>query len=220
MTPELIVFDFDGVLVDSEVLWSEALAAALLQLGMPMSVAECRQRLTGISGRDVRQVIEAYTGQSLPETFGELVKDRAFAALSESPRMVSGADTLLQSLDGSRCIASNSGLAWIDLGLRMAGIDRFFSETCRFSAAQVAKGKPAPDVFIHAATSMAVDPGACIVIEDSIHGVHAARAAGMQVIGFIGGSHIEDGHADVLMQGGACAILDTLPALPELLKRL
>lgn len=220
MTPELIVFDFDGVLVDSEVLWSEALAGVLQQLGMPMSVADCRRRLTGISGRDVRTAIEAHTGQGLPEAFEELVKDRAYACLSEGSRMVTGADALLQNLSGPRCIASNSGLPWIDLGLRMAGIDGYFSESCRFSAAQVPKGKPAPDVFIHAAASMNVDPGACIVIEDSIHGVNAARAAGMRVIGFIGGSHIEDGHADVLIQGGACAILNALPDLPDLLERL
>lgn len=220
MTPDLIAFDFDGVLVDSEVLWSEAMASVLARLGRPISVIECRRRFTGISGRDVRAAIVAHQGTPLPDDFEAMVKAEACAALAEKPRMVAGADTLLQELDGSRCIVSNSGLAWIDLGLRGAGIDGYFPEDCRFSAAQVGKGKPAPDVYLLAARTMQVPPARCLVIEDSIHGVAAARAAGMPVVGFTGGSHIEDGHADVLLQAGVCAILEDLPALPDLLKRL
>lgn len=220
MTPDLIAFDFDGVLVDSEVLWSEALSAVLTRLGRPMSVLECRRRFTGISGRDVRAAIIARQGQLLPDDFEETVKAEAYAALAAKPRMVPGADTLLHGLDEPRCIVSNSGLPWIDLGLRGAGIDGYFPEDCRFSAAQVGKGKPAPDVYLLAARSMQVAPGGCLVIEDSIHGVAAARAAGMPVVGFTGGSHIEDGYADALLEAGVCAILEDLPDLPNLLRQL
>ena len=220
MTPDLIAFDFDGVLVDSEVLWSEAMASVLARLGRPISVLECRRRYTGISGRDVRAAIEGHQGQPLPDDFEEIVKQAAYTALAETPRMVPGADRLLHELDGPRCIVSNSGLPWIDLGLRGAGIAGHFPEDCRFSAAQVGKGKPAPDVYLLAARSMRISPGRCLVIEDSIHGVAAARAAGMRVVGFTGGSHIEDGYADVLLQAGVCAILEALPDLPDLLKRL
>jgi len=220
MTPELLIFDFDGVLVDSEVLWNEVLAAVLTQLGHSLDPAESGRRYTGISGRDVRRAIEADIGGPLAPGFEELVKEQAYAGLAAASRMVTGADILLRNLDGPRCIASNSGLPWIDLGLRGAALDSYFPPECRFSAAQVANGKPAPDVFIHAASSMGADPAGCLVIEDSIHGVNAAVAAGMRVMGFTGASHIEDGHADVLLRGGAVAILEELPALPDLLKRL
>jgi HAD superfamily hydrolase (TIGR01509 family) len=220
MKPELVVFDFDGVLIDSEVLWSESLAAVLARLGRPLSVLECRRRFTGISGRDVRNAIIELQGEALPDDFEPLVKEDAYARLAGKPRMVPGADSLLEGLDGPRCIASNSGHAWIDLGLRGAGIDRFFPADRRFSAAQVARGKPAPDVYLLAAQTMKVAPEQCIVVEDNIHGVAAARTAGMTVIGFTGGSHIEDGYADELLRAGVVAILEELPGLPDLVESL
>jgi beta-phosphoglucomutase-like phosphatase (HAD superfamily) len=84
----------------------------------------------------------------------------------------------------------------------------------------VARGKPAPDLFVHAAAAMGIDPAACLVIEDSVHGVNGALAAGMRVLGFTGASHIEDGHADVLLRAGVVAVFDDLTRLPDLLRRL
>jgi HAD superfamily hydrolase (TIGR01509 family) len=220
MTPALLIFDFDGVLVDSEVLWSDALSVVLTRMDYPIGVDDCRRRFTGAMGSAVRALVEADSGKPLPAEFETAVRDEAYALLSVDLQVVAGADALLRSLEGQRCIASNSDLAWIDRGLRGADLDAYFPAPQRFSAEQVANGKPAPDVFVHAASTMGVDPAACIVVEDSIHGVTGARAAGMRVLGFTGASHTMDGHYDLLRQAGVDAVFDDLTRLPDLLRML
>lgn len=220
MTPDLVIFDFDGVLVDSEIISNEVLAAVLTALDYPLSAAECRRRFTGLKVEAIREMIETELGRALSPRLEGMVRDESYRRLGSELTMVPGADVLLRSLEGTRCIASNSGPRWIDLGLRTTGLETFFLPEIRFSAAQVARSKPAPDVFLHAAASMGTDPAACVVIEDSVHGVAAARAAGMRVLGFIGASHIDEGHAAVLRRAGTLALFDDLTALPELLARL
>jgi HAD superfamily hydrolase (TIGR01509 family) len=220
MTSRLLIFDFDGVLVDSEVLWSDALATVLTRHGYPMSVAECQRRFTGATGGAVRALVEAETGQPLLPDFETTVRDEAYALLDADLKVIDGAETLLRSLRGPRCIASNSDLKWIDLGLRGTGLDAFFLPTHRFSVEQVAQGKPAPDVFLHAASMMGAEPVDCLVIEDSLHGVTGARAAGMRVVGFTGASHSLHDHANALRQAGVEAVFDELTQLPDLLETL
>ena len=220
MTPDLVVFDFDGVLVDSEVISNEVLAAALTALDYPLSEAECRRRFTGLKIEAIRVMIETERGRALSPRLEGMVRDESYRRLGSELKMVPGADVLLRNLRGPRCIASNSGPRWIDLGLRTTGLETFFPPEIRFSAAQVARSKPAPDVFLHAAASMGTDPAACVVIEDSVHGIAAACAAGMRVLGFTGASHIDAGHAAVLQGAGALALFDDLTALPDLLARL
>jgi HAD superfamily hydrolase (TIGR01509 family) len=220
MTPQLIVFDFDGVLVDSEILSNRVLASVLSELGYPMTPAESHRRFTGLNVRTVREAVERDRGRPLSSEFEAMVREQAHRRIETELRMVAGADILLRGLSGPRCIASNSGPLWIDLALEATGLDTFFLPEHRFSAAQVAKGKPAPDLFVHAATAMGIDPTACIVIEDSIHGVRGARTAGMRVLGFTGASHIEEGHDAVLREAGVEAVFDDLTQLPEILRRL
>jgi HAD superfamily hydrolase (TIGR01509 family) len=220
MTPELIVFDFDGVLVDSEVISNEVVAAALTELDYPVSVADCHRRFTGLKLETIRAQIEAEQGRPLSPRLEALVRDETYRRLDGELQMVRGADALLRGLQGPRCIASNSSPRWIELGLRATGLEPFFQPEIRFSAAHVAHGKPAPDVFIHAATSMGTEPAACLVIEDSVHGVAGAVAAGMRVIGFAGASHIPDGHEGILRDAGAETVFDDLTQLPGLLRRL
>ncbi len=220
MPYDLLIFDFDGVLVDSEVLWSEALAAVLTRFGYPISVVECQRRFTGATGRAVRELVEAERGRPFAPTFTKEVVEEAYARLAADLKVIDGADAMLRSVARPRCLASNSNLSWIDQGLRGAGLERYFPPTHRFSAEQVVHGKPAPDVFIHAATTMGVDPSDCIVVEDSIHGVTGARAAGMRVLGFTGASHILDGHTELLWQAGVEAVFDDLAKLPEMLRSL
>ena len=220
MMPALIVFDFDGVLVDSEPLSNSVLAAVLTELGCPTTPAESHRRFTGLNVRAVREAVEREHGRALPTTFESMVREQAHRRIETELRMVQGADRLLGGLAGPRCIASNSGPLWIDLALRATGLDGFFAPACRFSAAQVAKGKPAPDLFIHAAASMGADPTACVVIEDSVHGVRGALTAGMRVLGFTGASHIEHGHDAILREAGVDAVFDDLTELPEVLRRL
>jgi len=217
---ELVIFDFDGVLVDSEVLWSEALSAVLTRCGYPITVVDCQRRFTGATGRAVREIVEAERGQPLAPTFTKEVVDEAYARLVVDLKVIDGADAMLRTIAGPRCLASNSNLAWIDQGLRGSGLDPYFPLPNRYSAEQVVHGKPAPDVFIHAATTMGVDPSDCIVVEDSIHGVTGARAAGMRVLGFTGASHILDGHDALLRDAGVAAVFDDLTKLPALLRSL
>jgi HAD superfamily hydrolase (TIGR01509 family) len=220
MTPELIVFDFDGVLVDSEVISNEVVAAMLTEIGYPVSVADCHRRFTGLKLETIRAQIEAELGRPLSPRLEALVREETYRRLGSELEMVRGADALLRGLQGPRCIASNSSPRWIELGLRATGLEPFFRPEVRFSAAHVAQGKPAPDVFIHAAASMRVDPTACVVIEDSIHGVRGALTAGMRVLGFTGASHIAEGHAAILREAGVTAVFDDLTQLPGILTRL
>ena len=220
MTPQLIVFDFDGVLVDSEILSNRVLASVLSDLGYPLTPADSRRRFTGLNVRAVREAVELDRGGPLSSVFESMVREQAHRRMETELEMVAGADVLLRGLAGPRCIASNSGPLWIDRALAATGLEAFFLPEHRFSAAQVAKGKPAPDLFIHAATAMGADPTACVVIEDSIHGVRGARTAGMRVLGFTGASHIEAGHDAILREAGVEAVFDDLTQLPDLLKRL
>jgi HAD superfamily hydrolase (TIGR01509 family) len=220
MKIDLLVFDFDGVLVDSEVIANKVLAGVLTEMGYPITPAESVIRFTGMNGRRVRAEVEGEMGRPLPDEFEATMSGRARALFETNLAPISGAAALLNSLDGARCIASNSGHAWIRRALHTTGLAPYFDETMLFSAADVAIGKPAPDLFLHAAATMGADSGDCVVIEDSPLGVTGGVAAGMTVIGFTGASHIGDGHADRLRDAGAVAIFDDLSRLPGVLGKL
>ena len=216
----LLIFDFDGVLVDSEVIANRVLAEVLTEMGYPVAPAECVVRFTGMNGRRIRAVVEGETGRPLPEAFEATMSGRARALFETDLAPIAGAAPLLQALDGARCIASNSGHAWIRRALHTTGLARYFDESVLFSAADVAVGKPAPDLFLHAARTMGAATGDCVVIEDSPLGVTGGVAAGMTVLGFTGASHVGDGHEARLRDAGAVAVFDALSQLPDLLKRL
>lgn len=220
MKIELLVFDFDGVLVDSEIIANRVLAEVLTEMGYPVTPAESVVRFTGMNGRRIRAVVEAEIGRPLPDAFEATMSGRAGALFETDLAPIAGAEALLQALDGARCIASNSGHAWIRRALESTGLARYFDAAALFSAADVAAGKPAPDLFRHAAERMGADTANCVVIEDSPLGVVGGVAAGMTVLGFTGASHVGDGHADRLRDAGAVAVFDDLSRLPRLLKRL
>jgi len=220
MKIELLVFDFDGVLVDSEVIANKVLAGVLTEMGYPVTAAESVLRFTGMNGRRIRAEVEGEMGRPLPKDFEATMSGRARALFETDLAPISGAAALLQTLDGARCIASNSGHAWIQRALHTTGLAPYFDSAALFSAADVATGKPAPDLFLHAAARMGADTADCVVIEDSPLGVAGGVAAGMTVVGFTGASHIGDGHADRLRDAGAVAIFDDLSRLPELLGKL
>jgi HAD superfamily hydrolase (TIGR01509 family) len=216
----LLVFDFDGVLVDSEVIANDVVASVLTALGHPTTASDCHHRFTGLVVPDIRRVIEAGSEQPLAPDFEERVREESRRRFAQELKPVPGASDLLRVLGGRRCIASNSGPSWIERGLQITGLEAFFPPGAIFSAAHVARAKPAPDLFLHAAASMGVAPGNCVVIEDSVHGATGARAAGMRVLGFTGASHIEDGHGELLRRAGVEEVFDDLTRLPALLRRL
>ena len=183
---ELVIFDCDGVLVDSERLAIKIDVRVLAQLGWHMSEAEVIERFVGVSELDVRRAIESHLGCRLPEDWlaqFEPLYRKAFAA---ELRPVDGIVEALDRITVRTCVASSGTHDKMRYTLGLTGLyDRFDGRI--FSAMDVPRGKPAPDLFLYAAKKMCVAPAACVVVEDSAKGVAAARAAGMRILAYAGG---------------------------------
>ncbi|MZD09030.1 HAD-IA family hydrolase [Streptomyces sp. SID5785] len=187
MRYELVIFDNDGVLVDSEPLSNTLLAGYLTELGHPTSYEDSLRDYMGAAMHRVHDTILERTGQRLPEDFDEVFHARVFAAFERELQAVDGAVEVLDKLraDGvPYCVASSGSHERIRVGHRKTGLDAWFGEERVFSSQDVGRGKPAPDLFLYAAERMGVAPQRCAVVEDSPLGVQAARAAGMDVYGF------------------------------------
>ncbi|MFD9338537.1 HAD family hydrolase [Streptomyces sp. NPDC060028] len=186
---DLVIFDNDGVLVDSEPLANSILAGYLTELGHPTSYEESLSDYMGAAVHRVHDLVLERTGQPLPGDFDENLYARTFAAFERELKPVPGVEGVLGALiesGVSYCLASSGSHERIRVGHRAAGLDEWFEEEWIFSADDVGRGKPAPDLFLHAARSMDVEPARCVVIEDSPLGVQAAAAAGMDVYAFTG----------------------------------
>ncbi|MEU9554857.1 HAD family hydrolase [Streptomyces fumanus] len=187
MRYDLVIFDNDGVLVDSEPISNRLLAAYLTELGHPTSYEDSLRDYMGAAMHRVHDLIRERTGQELPADFDEVFHGRVFAAFERDLEPVPGVVGVLEKLaaDGvPYCVASSGSHERIRVGHRKTGLDRWFDEGRVFSAEDVGRGKPAPDLFLYAAERMGVAPGRCLVVEDSPLGVAAAVAAGMDVLGF------------------------------------
>ena len=188
MRYDLVIFDNDGVLVDSEPISNRLLADYLTSLGFPTSIEDSYRDFMGAAAHTVHDVVAArYDGARLPETFDEDFHALVFAAFQQQLMPVPGAAELLKQVrqSGVRyCVASSAHHEWIRTALGRTGLDGFFTDGQLFSAQDVGRGKPAPDLFLHAAATMGVPPERCVVLEDSPLGVAAARAAGMDVFGY------------------------------------
>ncbi len=215
----LTIFDCDGVLVDSEILFNMVVAEALTEHGYPIDTDTAIARFTGMSMPSLLSIVEGELGRGLPEDFTTQCRARANSVLDRELRPIAGIDAVLTDHGGPRCVASSSSPTRIRRSLKTTGLDRHFADETLFSAAMVTHGKPAPDLFLHAAAEMGAATDACIVIEDSLLGVEAAVAAGMTVLGFTGGSHIRDGHAARMREAGVAAVFDDMSNLPEHLNK-
>ncbi|MFD8481297.1 HAD family hydrolase [Kitasatospora sp. NPDC059673] len=187
MSYDLLILDNDGVLVDSEPIANRVLAEYLTELGFPTTVEDSYRDFMGTAAHHVHDVIAQRHGATLPEGFDELFHDRVFTAFESELRPVRGAEKFLNHLQehGVRyCVASSAHHSWIRTAHQLTGLSRYFTEELLFSAQDVGIGKPAPDLFLHAARTMGADPARCLVLEDSANGVLAARAAGMDVYGY------------------------------------
>ncbi|HRE59876.1 MAG TPA: HAD family hydrolase [Micropepsaceae bacterium] len=186
--PALVIFDCDGVLVDSEAIANDTLAEALTALGLPMSGAEARRRFVGLSFASVCRKLTEEHGLELPAGWADEVEARDFAAFRARLKPVPGVRQLIAAVDAAgikKCVASSGSFAKMDVTLGVTGL-RLHFDGAIFNSSQVARGKPAPDLFLHAARMMGVPPEQALVIEDSVYGVMGARAAGMRVIGYCG----------------------------------
>ncbi|MFE2385618.1 HAD family hydrolase [Streptomyces misionensis] len=187
MRYDLIIFDNDGVLVDSEPISNRHLAAYLTELGVPTSYEDSLRDYMGSAMHRVHDLVLERTGCRLPEDFDDVLHARIFASFERELRPVPGAVDVLEKLaaDGvPYCVASSGSHQKIRVGHRTAGLDRWFQEDRIFSSQDVGRGKPAPDLFLYTAERMGVAPERCAVVEDSPLGVQAAVAAGMDVYGF------------------------------------
>ncbi|MEU1121124.1 MULTISPECIES: HAD family hydrolase [unclassified Streptomyces] len=189
MRYDLVIFDNDGVLVDSEPLSNTILAGYLTELGHPTTYEESLRDYMGAAVHRVHDLVLERSGQQLPADFDDVLHGRVFAAFERELQPVRGAVDVLERLtkEGvAYCLASSGSHERIRVGHRKAGLDQWFEEEWIFSSEDVGRGKPAPDLFLHAAASMGVAPEKCVVVEDSPLGVQAAIAAGMDVYGFTG----------------------------------
>ncbi|WP_416529886.1 HAD family hydrolase [Streptomyces coelicoflavus] len=187
MRYDLVIFDNDGVLVDSEPISNRLLAGYLTELGHPTSYEDSLRDYMGGAMHRVHDLVWERTGQRLPEEFDDVFHGRVFAAFERELEPVPGAVGVLEKLaaDGvAYCVASSGSHERIRVGHRKTGLDRWFDDERIFSSQDVGRGKPAPDLFLHAAARMGVAPERCAVVEDSPLGVQAAVAAGMDVYGF------------------------------------
>ncbi|MYW69346.1 HAD-IA family hydrolase [Streptomyces sp. SID8379] len=187
MRYELVIFDNDGVLVDSEPISNTLLAGYLTELGHPTSYEDSLRDYMGAAMHRVHDLVLERTGERLPDDFDDVFHARVFAAFERELEPVAGAVEVLEKLtaDGvPYCVASSGSHERIRVGHRKTGLDRWFGEGRVFSSQDVGRGKPAPDLFLHAARQMGVAPEKCVVVEDSPLGVQAAVAAGMDVYGF------------------------------------
>ncbi|MFE0179106.1 HAD family hydrolase [Streptomyces sp. NPDC059002] len=189
MRYDLVIFDNDGVLVDSEPISNTILAGYLTELGHPTSYEESLRDYMGAAMHRVHDLVLERSGQRLPADFDDVFHGRVFAAFERELQPVDGAVEILEKLtaDGvAYCLASSGSHERIRVGHRKAGLDKWFDEGRIFSSQDVGRGKPAPDLFLYAAERMGVAPEKCVVVEDSPLGVQAAVAAGMDVFGFTG----------------------------------
>jgi HAD superfamily hydrolase (TIGR01509 family) len=216
---DLVIFDCDGVLVDSEVISCRAHAATLTRHGYPITADQVLDRFLGVSDREARMTIEAELGHGLPDDFEAQMKQAALQRYANELRLVPHIAEAIAAIDLPKCVASSGTPEKIRHGLTCAGLYDILAPHI-FSAVQVKRGKPAPDLFLFAAEQMKASPERCVVIEDSVPGITGAVAAGMTVLGFHGGSHCRPGHAGTLRAAGAAATLDDMRQLPGLIANL
>ncbi|MDQ2634162.1 MAG: HAD-IA family hydrolase [Pseudomonadota bacterium] len=220
--PDLVIFDFDGTLVDSEIVAARVEAELISEAGYEITAEEVTELYAGLTFKDILLRIEEVAAipfkVSLIDKAEELVDQR----LRSEVRIIEGAREAVASVTTGRCICSNSRTERIGFMLDRTGLAPFFAPDRVFSSLETPSGKPkpAPDVFLHAAQSLGANPADIFVIEDSVHGIAGAKLAGMRVIGFTGAAHSYPGHADVLTEAGAETVIRRWTDFPGVLAAL
>lgn len=210
----LLIFDCDGVLVDSELLEHAVDAELLGPFGCSASAAQLLQRFVGIARRDMYEVVFGELKRDMPHGLLEERERRVWARCENDLKRVPGVELALDALkDAPKCVASSSLPAKLQMKLASTGLAGHFAPHI-FSTALVARGKPAPDIYLHAAWATDHAAKDCIVIEDSRHGIAGARAAGMRTVGFAGGGHATEGLRRELQDAGASIVISHMRDLP------
>jgi HAD superfamily hydrolase (TIGR01509 family) len=216
---DLVIFDCDGVLVDSEGISCRAHSELLTRHGYPITAEQVLHRFLGVSDREAKLIVENEMGRKLPDDFDAQVKAETLKHYAGDLKAIAHVADAIAAIDLPKCVASSGTPEKIRHGLDCAGLYEKLAPHI-FSATQVRRGKPAPDLFLYAAKQMGAAPARCLVIEDSVPGITGAVAAGMTVLGFHGGSHCLQGHAEKLQAAGAAVLFDDMRQLPELVRRV
>lgn len=218
---DLIIFDCDGVLVDSEIIAAQVESKLLTEAGYPISAEEIAERFSGMTWKNILLAVEAEASIPLSASLLDKSEKLVETRLASSVQIIDGVKFALSRLTQPRCICSNSNSEILDKMLTRVGLKPYF-EGHIYSAKDLGpdRVKPKPDIFLHGAKQMNVAPSRTLVIEDSVHGVMAARAADMRVVGFTGASHTYLSHADRLTEAGAETVIARMSELPAVVEAL
>ncbi|MEL6947476.1 MAG: HAD family hydrolase [Pseudomonadota bacterium] len=212
---ELVIFDCDGTLMDSEVIAAEVETDMLREYGATLTTQEFIERFAGTSSFHVKAVMEEELGRHFPDDHKTKVDQAMLERLWREVKAVDGAHGVLDAFDQPRCVCSNAAMEKLKVELSRAELwDRFRPYVFSAKDLDGVEQKPAPDLFLYAAKEFGAQPQACLVVEDSVPGVQGAVAAGMRVVGFTGASHTYPGHADALTDAGAETVIRKLSDLP------
>lgn len=213
--PELVIFDCDGVLVDTEQIAIGVMSEVVAELGIEMSAAECREAFTGRTLEAVMELVAEMAGRELPEDWPDMIREKDLKAFGAGIDPIEGVADVVADLKARGvpfCVGSSGNYKKMHKTLGSAGLLPLFKDVL-YSAQDCAEGKPAPDIFLYAARGMGYDPADCVVIEDSVPGVMAARAAGMRVFGYTADPHAQ---LERMREEGA-VLFDRMADLPKLL---
>lgn len=218
--PGLVIFDCDGVLVDSEPISLSTMLEVLAEADCPMTIEEGYRCLLGRSIKTIAAWLREDRKCELTDAMQADLRERLFSRFRAELQPIPGIADAVRRLESPVCVASSSQPDRIALSLKVTGLLPLFAPNI-FSATMVTRGKPAPDLFLHAAQQMGVDPHACTVIEDSPAGIRAAKAAGMRAIAFVGGSHAGPANLhEEVAKLSPNAIIHDMAELPDRLRSL
>ena len=218
---DLIIFDCDGVLVDSEIIAAEVESKLLTEAGYPIGVEEMGERFAGMTWQNILLTIEREAAIPLSASLLDKSEKLLDARLARDVKVIDGVKFALSRLRKPYCICSNSSSHRLDMMLSKVGLKEIFAPHV-FSAKDLGpdRVKPKPDIFLHGAAQFGADPARTLVVEDSVHGITGARAAGMRVVGFTGASHSYPSHADRLTEAGAETVISRMSELPDVIAAL
>lgn len=219
MTFDAIIFDFDGVLIESEYISGQQVAATLTALGHPTSVDEALDTFTGLGGSDFHEAVSGWIGGPIPDDFHAARRVEDDRVMREGVDAVSGSIAFVRALPPAmpRAIASSSTTTWIARHLNHIGLRAAFGDHVYSGREHVTRGKPAPDIYLHAAAAIGADIRRTLIIEDSVVGVTGAVASGAHVVGLAVGMHCRDGHAAKLEARGAHRVAHSFDEIATLL---
>lgn len=218
---DLIIFDCDGVLVDSEIIAAEVESRLLTEAGYPIGAEEMGERFAGMTWQNILLAIEREASIPLSASLLDKSEKLLDARLASDVKIIDGVKLMLSRIRKPYCICSNSASHRLDMMLSKVGLRQIFAPHI-YSAKDLGddRVKPKPDIFLHGAKQFGADPSRTLVIEDSVHGIAGARAAGMRVVGFTGASHTYPSHADRLTEAGAETVISRMSELPSVIEAL